>query len=98
MKKETADLVCAALDESGVEYTRRDDYSGRGMYGKTTVGIVVGGMGTFVGAAVRAAFAMGQADSTRYGDAEPPIDPEDFAREIARVRTDNMGRSDVIVY
>lgn len=40
MTKETADAICETLDEDGREYTRHDDYSGRGMFGRTTVGIV----------------------------------------------------------
>ncbi len=89
MKAETAKAICDALDDQGAEYARHADYSGRSMYGKTTVGIVVGDFGTFIGAVARAAANMGPDGSTGA---------DEFVEDVSKVRWDNMGRSDIIVY
>lgn len=86
MTKETADRLCDALDEIGAEYTRMDDYSGRGMYGKTTVGVVVGSWQTLLRAV---AVAAGRAT-----DADPG---REFQKELGRLRDDSMAR-DIVVY
>lgn len=41
MTKEQCDFVCEALECCEMEHSRYDSYSGRGMYGKTTYGVVV---------------------------------------------------------
>ena len=40
MTEAQADKVMETLDQCGVEYQVYEDYSGRGMYGRTTTGIV----------------------------------------------------------
>lgn len=40
MKQEIAQFIQEACDIAGVESRLREDYSGRGMYGKTTYAIV----------------------------------------------------------
>lgn len=88
MKCEIADLICGALDDAGLEYTRHDEYSGRGMYGETTVGVVVADL-TILMAGV---FAVG----CDLGDGFPATTDE-MRNALTRLRTDNMGR-DIIVY
>lgn len=85
MKLEYAKLICVALDDQGAEYTLDPEYSGRGMYDKTTAAIVVGDIGTFIGAVALAA-------------ANIDDDPGPFAEVMSRVRWDSMGRSDIVVY
>lgn len=89
MTKDTADVLCRALDETGAEYERRDAYSGRGMYGETTVGIVLGDVQTLLGAVAEAAGGLGELD---------PGAVRGFADRVRWLRTDQMGRSDIIVY
>lgn len=89
MTRTTADLLCDALDFLGVEHDRRDDYSGRGMYGKTTVGLVVKDVMALAGGIARAAYVLG---SDEECDAAA-----DFWHEVGRFKTDDMGL-DTIVY
>lgn len=41
MTKETAEFLKEAIENNGGDATIHEDYSGRGMYGSTTCGIVV---------------------------------------------------------
>jgi hypothetical protein len=76
------------MNHWGAEFDRRDDYCGRGMYNKTTIGIVVGDLPTFIGAVARAAASL-DLDDARL---------QTFLNDVDGVRWDNMGRSDIIVY
>lgn len=100
MKVATVDAICAILDGSGAEYERRD-YSGRGMGGKTTGGIVVGDIGSFIGAVANAAVNLAYAvaddtDDERHTEAEETLSA--FVKDVSRVAIDSMGKSDIIVY
>lgn len=44
MNIEHARLIVAAAEETGIEAELREDYSGRGMYGRKTAGVVMSGM------------------------------------------------------
>ncbi len=104
MKKETADSICSALATKGAEFDRLEDYSGRGMFGKTTVGIVVGDIGTFIGAVAYATvdLAYDVADAGDSDDGRREVEAEAaltaFIEDVRGVSFDQMGNSDVVVY
>jgi len=83
MTKELADLLAMQLRESGHD-TKVIDYSGRGMYGRQTTGLVVDSVAHLAAAA----FAVGfyAADDAQ----------EDFIEELFNLRSDSLGRR--IVY
>ncbi len=70
------------LYELEIEAEIRTDYGGRGMYGETCFGLVHGGSGMLVGAALAIIL-------TQVG--------EDWTKVLNRARTDNMGY-DTITY
>lgn len=43
MDRELAEAIVEAIENNGGEAELREDYSGRGMYGKTTTGVVFDG-------------------------------------------------------
>lgn len=88
MKVEIARKIVEAVEDSGSgnEVELRENYSGRGMFGKQTAG-VVGSLSDIIGAIAAVAFEMGN-----HGD-----DEVEFLREMRRLRTDNMGHN-IIVY
>lgn len=63
-----------------------DGYSGRGMYGKETAGVVVNDLSDLLVLVAQAAVDL-------PGD----FGPEDFVEEVSRLRTDSLGRQ-MIVY
>jgi hypothetical protein len=42
MKKANAEKILAAMQDAGMDAELYEDYSGRGMFGRTTTGIVCG--------------------------------------------------------
>lgn len=78
MHKKFAELIC----ENSMSCEIRDDYSGRGMFGKTTTGIVCGSIEEFVKSCVAATL-------------EEPESMEEIFTE--NIRSDNMGL-DIIFY
>ena len=42
MKIENAEAIAEALQDEGIEAEVHEDYSGRGMYGESTAGVVAG--------------------------------------------------------
>ena len=72
----------------------RADYSGRGMYGKTTAavvfdqGITLGQFASIVGE-----IAATIVDGSDIYEARVP-----FLREIENLRTDSMGRDGIVIY
>lgn len=73
------DELMGLLDEVDV----RTDYSGRGMYGETCLGLVVDKPDILVGLAL--------------GQVLDQIDADPF-EVVSRARTDNMGRSTIIYF
>jgi hypothetical protein len=70
-----------------------ENYSGRGMYGKTTTAVTCDSINQFVAAVARAAvncyFAANNANDDE--DAEGTyVDPEFFAEEMESLRCDNL--------
>jgi hypothetical protein len=72
-----------SLDLDGAELKLREDYSGRGMYGRSTGGIICDSTGAFIQAV--AAYAQ-----------ENP-DDDDLVPELRNIRQDSMGRQ-IIFY
>lgn len=103
MKAATVEAICKVMDGTGTEYERRDSYSGRGMGSRTTVGIVVGDIGSFIGAVAQVAvdFAYSVASAGEEEDegreAEAEAELERFTKDVSRVAIDSMG-TDIIVY
>lgn len=87
MKTEHAKAIAEAATDIGLDVTHREGYSGRGMYGRTTDG-VVGSQGDVIQAIAAVAHQMGQ-------DGE---DGDEFVDAMGKLSFDNMGRSDLIVY
>lgn len=90
MELATANKLEELIDNMGKEARVREEYSGRGMYGKTTSGIVV--EDPMIIAQAMANFAM-EADGLELDDED-----HQFLNDITRgFRTDSMGY-DTIVY
>lgn len=89
MKKEMMDLLVKAGEELDIALDPREDYSGRGMYGDKTCGIVIENVAKLP--AVAATAALLSAD----GDEEYTAD--DLVRDLLKLRMDSMGH-DTIVY
>ncbi len=84
MKIENARRIVKAANELDLDVTLREDYSGRGMMGRSTAG-VVGSMGDIVQSIALAANELG-----------PELGPH-FIEDMA-IATDSMGRSSIIAY
>ncbi len=91
MKEATALALYRAAKRLGYTDRERDnpvrlhkEYSGRGMYGKTTFALVIPGAGTL--AALAAATHVKRAD-------RPAL-----AEELRRLSHDSMGRDSIVVY
>jgi hypothetical protein len=93
MQLETAKIIAEVAEDAGNEnVSLREDYSGRGMYGQTTAGLVVGSLGDLLPLVAAAA-----AQLERQQGEEGVMDIDTFIGSLERIRTDNMGR-DLIVY
>lgn len=84
MKLDVAEQIVQSAESMGIEAELRDDYSGRGMYGETTVAVVISSWTKFAAAVAQAAV-----DS---------IIPGEVIKEVRKARWDQMGRDDVVVY
>lgn len=88
MISDLAELICEALHNESVLHEIRYDYSGRGMYGETTTGIVFdGNIATVLSAVIKNAGLFCTNDSE--GFYEPMF-------ESANFQTDSMGLSTII--
>jgi hypothetical protein len=86
MKLEHAKLIVNAANDMGAEVTLRENYSGRGMYGKTTAG-VVGTLGDVTKSIAYAASLLTEDD---------PDKVEEFIENMD-LAWDNMGK-ELILY
>ena len=84
MERKLAEAIIEAMDNSWDEAELYEEYSGRGMYGKTTCGVVAEGIGSVL------AMVISNADLFVDDDGEPKFDAGSF-------RTDSMGRQ-IIIY
>jgi len=87
VNQRTVELLLEAGSAIGIDMEPRDDYSGRGMYGRTTSAIVVESLSDFLGAAVQAGVIL--------GETRDPYAAE-FIGDVQRARTDSMGRRTVL--
>lgn len=78
MKKEVARAVARAARELCFDVEVHKDYSGRGMYGQTTYGLVMSSIGWTTSVAEAAGHLRGEAH-------------ENFVNDLRNIRTDNMG-------
>lgn len=83
MKKEVAE----AIAEVAPDLELRDDYSGRGMYGKNTYAICCDDITDLVGAAIEAVIDAMSDDRTD--------DAWEIQRAFERIRSDSMGLGQV---
>ncbi len=101
MRPETAKVIIEAAKEMGKEVTLRDDYSGRGMYGKQTAA-VIGRQNDIIVCIARAGVVLGAHEEARENNADQEenqfIDSDDFLEDIEKLRWDNMGRDDIVMY
>lgn len=79
MHKKTVNSIMDAADEVGLELEVYEDYSGRGMFGSRTCGVV----GNFQNLVVAIAIAAKDLDDTSH---------EKFVEDLQDIRTDNLGR------
>lgn len=82
MREEVADLLTEDMGE------KRDDYSGRAMYGKTTFAVTFDSRSDYERALLYAAFSLGE----NGGD-----DVEGTLRELGNLAMDSMGLG-IVVY
>lgn len=83
MKKELAEALFDACDNNGINADIREDYSGRGMYGKVTCGIVVDSVADVLSCLVNNAdLFVGENGERLFAD--------------CNFRTDSMGRGTII--
>jgi hypothetical protein len=85
MTAATMNRLVAAADALDVDCRPYDDYSGRGMYGRTTCAVVVPSEAVFAALAAVA------------GRGLPDAEFADFVADLRRLSSDSLGR-DTIVY
>ena len=93
MDLELAETLVQVLEDEGIEASLRESYSGRGMYGKETVGVVLDGdVGDILRAVINNATCFIQEESE-------PVEFFDLSERfsIGNLRQDSMGLG-VIVY
>lgn len=100
MTQDNQILACRLLEKAGYEVRKRNDYSGRGMYGETTFGIVIDDCYEDPAELIERLVNEEIEEETRYLGA--PDFTNDRITELvclkgSRMRSDNMGLS-MIVY
>ena len=83
MKKSTAKLIVEAAENLDLYLELCEDYSGRGMFGTKTQGIV-GKYSSFV-------VAVAEASATVVEDHGKSTEWEEFIEDLENLRTDSMG-------
>lgn len=91
MRQELAELLSEDIGEI------RDDYSGRGMFGKSTHAVVYDSRGDFESALINAAFDVGAGRATQVARARGNDDVEGILGELKNLGTDSMGMG-IVVY
>lgn len=93
MDKDLAETLVQVLEDNGIDAELRESYSGRGMYGKATSGVVLkGNIGDVLAAVINNATCF-------IAEEEEPVEFFDLSEKfsIHNIRTDSMGL-DMIVY
>lgn len=88
MKAELAKAIMSAAEVIGLELEHRAEYSGRGMYGKST-DAVIGDQGDFLQACCYAAGTL---------DAESGLGLDELCDAVRNLRSDSMGRYSTVWY
>lgn len=96
MKLEIAKAIVEAGEACGFEMSVYEDYSGRGMYGEKTTGVMYQDTNDLIVAT--ATVVQDKAQDIAQDDEGEDGDPEAFLLEVRRFRYDNMGRTEMIVY
>lgn len=81
MKIEQANFIKDALEFVGEEASIREDYSGRGMFGKTTVGVVVDNQSRIL-PAVLTFIKENELTHDEIPDFDGPFNSDNMARDI----------------
>ena len=92
MDRKLAETLVQALEDEGIDAELREDYSGRGMYGKTTAGVVFDGdIGGVLQAVINNATCFIQEEVE-------PVDFFDVCERfgVGNLRTDGMGLQTII--
>jgi hypothetical protein len=92
MKREVAELIV----EHGYDMEIYEDYSGRGMFGDTTTGVVCDSLRDFL-AAVSEKFYEMILDAKDLGEDYDTEDAKVLMENVGRIRLDNLGTS-LIIY
>ncbi len=89
MYLDTANVLKEIIEDLGEECTVREDYSGRGMYGKETSAIVIDNQNLITMALARKIHSKEEIDSTFI----------DAMEELQHgFDVDNMGKDKVVIY
>jgi len=88
-----AQTIVDALTESGKDVTLCENYSGRGMYGKTTTGVV-----TECGLPKMLLLLMAWVAEMSDDERDAIIASFDDIGYVIDASSDSMGRSDIIIY
>lgn len=94
MEYKVAEAIVQEMENNGVDAEIRESYSGRGMYGKTTTGIVCDDpvvVGFYAG------ICAGIAEGITSGDLYEDLAPDDFFSAFGDgCRIDNMGKRTIV--
>lgn len=101
MKEAAAKMLFEAASDADLEVEIREDYSGRGMYGKTTFAVVVDDVMDLLAATIKYAaevgydvgYAVAIEEATKGSLGDDKFEAPDFRN----LRTDSMGMR-VVVY
>lgn len=92
MKQEIAELIV----ENGYDMELYEDYSGRGMFGDTTTGVVCDNLNVFLASVSEIFFEM-ILDAKDLGDDFDTESAEILSKSVGRIRVDNLGKN-IIIY
>ncbi len=93
MKQWVAEALAKEAEDLGIEVEIRIDYSGRGMYGKETVGVVVDNPLTLIHLAANVVAGLSEA---REEDPEATDKMRAFSKELTGLRMDSMGTQTIV--
>lgn len=89
MRKEIVKALLAAAEEIGTsECSMYEDYSGRGMFGNTTTGLVIENLNDL--------YQIVAVASVRVKEDESDLSWEDFCEDLGTWRQDSLGRSTIL--
>jgi hypothetical protein len=94
MKLESAKLLESAANHAGIELSIIEDYSGRGMYGRTTAAVELNSSQDIFG--ILAVFIDPDFNQEEESD-NAEVDRYEMIDEIASLKSDNLGHN-IIFY